>query len=88
MEAGASKTTRSSGGSKESDATTSDREVKASEGELPEYEAALDVGYMGVATDTRPNEDYTVAGVVARAEEGPPNIANEADPLHPTAEQQ
>jgi hypothetical protein len=47
-----------------------------------DYEAAVDQGYIGVMVDTAPNEDYTVAGVVARAEEGPPNVVQEGDPEH------
>jgi hypothetical protein len=72
MEASTTKPTRST--SRTSD--TSD--AKASEGELPEYEAALERGYLGYAVDQRPNEDYTVAGVVRRAEEGPPDVTAEA----------
>ena len=47
-----------------------------------DYEAAVEQGYIGVMVDQAPNEDYTVAGVVARAEEGPPNVLVEADPEH------
>ena len=50
--------------------------------ELPLLDEAMKQGYLGVATDTAPNEHYTVAGVIARAEEGPPNVVVEADPEH------
>lgn len=33
------------------------------------YDEALAAGYFGVKYDPRPNEDYTVAGAVARANE-------------------
>jgi hypothetical protein len=71
----ASKTTRS----------TPSKTTKSGESETPEYDAALEVGYLGVATDTRDNDEYTVAGSTARAEEGPPDVSVEADPLHAQA---
>jgi hypothetical protein len=48
--------------------------------ELPDYEAALEQGFIGVAVDERPNEDYTVEGVTRRAEQGPPDITQEKEP--------
>jgi hypothetical protein len=73
MEASASKrSTAKSGSAKDTEP----------EFELPEYEAALDQGYLGVATDQWPNEAYTVAGVTARAEDNKPDVVTEGDPDH------
>ena len=33
------------------------------------HEEALEAGYFGLKKDPRPNEDYTVAGAIARADE-------------------
>jgi hypothetical protein len=33
------------------------------------YDDALEAGYFGLKKDPRPNEDYTVAGAVSRADE-------------------
>jgi hypothetical protein len=68
----------SSSGTTSRSSRSSTKEPKASEGELPEYEAALEVGYLGNEVDTRDNSVYTVEGVTARAEEGPPDISVEA----------
>jgi hypothetical protein len=46
------------------------------------YEDALEVGYQGEATDQWPNEAYTVAGVIQRAQDNPPDVTVEADPDH------
>ena len=53
--------------------------------DAPTYEDALDQGYLGVATDTRDDSEYTVEGSAARAEEGPPDIRVETDPEHKEA---
>jgi hypothetical protein len=33
------------------------------------YDEALEAGYFGLKKDPRPNEDYTVAGAIAREDE-------------------
>jgi hypothetical protein len=75
MEASKTQTTRST-------PTTKDTAKLTSANELPEYEEALEQGYIGVAVDTRDNDEYTVEGSIARAEEGPPDIRVEVDPQH------
>lgn len=81
-------TTRSSGGS--TPKTKTDKAGKSTY-DLPEYEEALEQGFIGTPVDTRDNDEYTVEGSAARAEEGPPDVAAEVDPehrptVHPEAE--
>jgi hypothetical protein len=57
--------------------TSKDAEVA-----LPAYEEAVDQGFIGYRVDTRDDDEYTVAGVIKRAKQGPPDIRVEVDPEH------